>query len=151
MRPKLDRVEHLENTCKTPIFSIPPYTPLYTPLIYLNKLLKRPLQRLLWTFMSQQRYLQVSTRFKDHFKTVFEAIRDSFDLILETIWNSCDDHEISRNFYTPSKLAIWASFLPEKINFRALNCSEKFTNVFFESKGTRNIFTTCLYDENFAL
>ena len=92
MRPKLDRVEHLENTCKTPIFSIPPiplsipllYPSLYPP-IYLNKLLKRPLQRLLWTFMSQQRYLQVSTRFKDHFKTVFEAIRDRFESIFEIV------------------------------------------------------------------
>ena len=66
-----------------------------------EKLFKWSLQRLLYTLKSQQMNWKLSLWFKDHFKTVFETIHDSFDLILETFWNSRDIHEISRNFYTP--------------------------------------------------
>ena len=103
-------VEQFEISCQTLIFSIPLYTPNYTPLLYPllfpHREVKLALQRLLRTFWSQQRYLEVSTSSKDEFGTVFEAIQiilePFLDVKLRQRQNHPVDHEITRNFYTPS-------------------------------------------------
>ena len=81
---------------------IPPY---YTPCFFVHRVLKLPRQRLLWTFKSQQRYVDVSTGSNDDFKTVFEVIQNIsesiFDIALRQLQNHSVDHEIARNFYTP--------------------------------------------------
>ena len=81
---------------------IPPY---YTPCFFVHRVLKLPRQRLLWTFKSQQRYVDVSTGSNDDFKTVFEAIwnilESFFDIMLRQRQNHSVNHEIARDFYTP--------------------------------------------------
>ena len=103
-------LEQFEMSCQTSIFSIPHYTPnytpYYTPYCFPHREFKLSLQRLLRTFRSQQRYLEVSPRLNDEFGTVFEAIQiilePVLDVKLRQRQNHPVDHEIARNFYTPS-------------------------------------------------
>ena len=100
-------LEQFEISCQTSIFSIPQIITLYyTPYCFPHRELKLSLQRLLRTFRSQQRYLEVSPRLNDEFGTVFEAIQiilePVLDVKLRQRQNHPVDHEIARNFYTPS-------------------------------------------------
>ena len=76
-----------------------------TQISFFHKGFKLPRQQLLWTFKSQQRYLEVFTGFNDDFKTVFEAIwnilESFFDIMLRQRQNHSVNHEIARDFYTP--------------------------------------------------
>ena len=104
-------LEQFEISCQTSIFSIPIYTPNYTPLLYPllfpHRELKLSLQRLLRTFRSQQRYLEVSPRFNDEFGTVFEAIQiilePVLDVKLRQRQNHSVDHGSTNILYTPKK------------------------------------------------
>ena len=146
----------MSNTCFSLYPSIPSlYTPLYTPCFFLHEDLKRPRQWLLWTFKSQQRYLEVSTRSNDDFQTVFELIQDILESIFYVVsWqrqNQLGNHEIARNFYTPKKTAFKLVLCFQKSFFMLQMLLKIFFNVFFWSKGTRNIFTTLFYDQNWSL
>ena len=116
---------------------------------------KLSLQRLLRTFRSQQRYLEVSPRLNDEFGTVFEAIQiilePVLDVKLRQRQNHSVDHGSTNILYTPKKHAICVTFPLEKIVFYASNGFENFLNVCFGWKTTRNIFTTCMYDEKEGL
>ena len=93
-------VEQFEISCQTLIFSIPLIIPPhYTPYCFPLRELQLPRQRLLRTFRSQQRYLEVSARSKDEFEASFEVIQiifgSIFDIKLRQRQNHTIDHEIS--------------------------------------------------------
>ena len=118
----------------------PNYTPHYTPYCFPLRELQLPRQRLLRTFRSQQRYLEVSTRSKNEFEASFEVIQISFgsifDIRLRQRQNHPVDHEISWNFYTSSK----GDLVMVKNHFYVPKRFEKLSNVFNWSKETGNIF-----------
>ena len=98
-------------------FSIPPLYPFYTPCFFLHEDLKRPRQWLLWTFKSQQRYLEVSTRSNDDFQTVFELIQD----ILESIF----DIVLWQRQTTPSTMKLEEISIPLKTQHSSKFCAFK--------------------------
>ena len=95
---------------------IPPY---YTPYCFPHRELKLSLQRLLRTFRSQQRYLEVSTGLSDDFETVFETIwnilEPIFDISSRQGQNFSVNHEIARSLYTPPNTVIRQPLSEEKI------------------------------------
>ena len=101
-------LEQFEISCQTSIFSIPLIIPpYYTPYCFPHRELKLSLQRLLRTFRSQQRYLEVSPRLNDEFGTVFEAIQiilePVLDVKLRQRQNHSVDHGSTNILYTPKK------------------------------------------------
>ena len=65
------------------------------------------LQRLLRTFRSQQRYLEVSPRLKDEFGTVFEAIQIILEPVLDVKLRQRQNHSVDHGstdiLYSPKK------------------------------------------------
>ena len=95
--------------------------------------LQLPRQRLLGTFKSQQRYLEVSAGPSDDFETVFETIwnilEPIFDISSRQGQNFSVNHEIARSLYTPPNTVIRQPLSEEKIYFYTPKRFEKLFNL----------------------